>query len=625
MPKNIVVLSDGTGQEGGKGHDTNVYKLFRMLEDRTDRQVVFYDEGLGTDWRKITGSAFGVGFSKNLLQCYQFIFDNYESEDRIFLFGFSRGAATVRSLSSFIQYFGILPKSRPELIHKAYKLYEKGRQAYGANIWKQTRSKFVKDDDSDVLNDEAEEFIKEHPNQWANIEFMGVWDTVPALGFVAMAGVNLLLGKALRYSFHDFRLHPRVQNAYHALSIDDDRLWFHPSLWREKSREDQVVEQVWFSGAHTDIGGGFNNAGLSDISLEWMVEKAVHHGLRLYLRSRKYWNFVIAPDMTDEWHPPREGAAKIFKEGPRDKVWSQQRADKKTEETAENAFGAPIIHQSVLERHMRRKNRKKEWILEDTSKSTGAGFDEFLRRKFYDYIKFEWKKYDWVNDVPQEKDFEEWIKGSIYAEYKDQYDWDKYREHLEKGYKAYCKRQWQVDGTDLAISRNKWLGWNKFENKKNRVENWIDGYQPYKDWREKHTMKFEDVTYYVEPISFVNAVLPSPERADVYWLSFRDYDENTLDGVLARIRNDVNSKIEKSTEYLNLPGKSEKIEDDDTPKTILDKIEKGKIRIPIESDDYKFLKRSFRAGGDFNRIDEDLKRWSGKNKNYIKQFKLKDE
>jgi len=624
MPKNIVVLSDGTGQEGGKGHDTNVYKLFRMLEDRTDKQVVFYDEGLGTDWRKISGNAFGVGFSKNLLQCYQFIFDNYESEDRIFLFGFSRGAATVRSLSSFIQYFGILPKSRPELIDKAYKLYEKGRQAYGANIFKQAMSK-IGSDDSDSLNDEADDFIKEHPNQWANIEFMGVWDTVPALGLVAVAGLNLVLGKTFKYNFHDFRLHPRVQNAYHALSIDDDRLWFHPSLWREKSREDQVVEQVWFSGAHTDIGGGFNRAGLSDISFEWMVEKAVHHGLRLYLRSRKYWNFVIAPDMTDEWHPPRAGAGKIFKKGPRDKVWSEKGRKGDNEESAKTAFGPPIIHQSVLERHMRSKNGNNEWILDGTNKSSDPDFKEFLRRKFYDYLKYEWKKYDWANEAPQRTEFEEWIKDSIYSKYKDEYDWDKYREHLEKGYKAFCKQRWQRDGTDLPISREKWLGYNKFENKNNRVENWIDGFEEFIKWRTEHTREFDGVTYYVEPVKLVDEILNAAVKEAGDRQSFRDYDEKTLGEVLARIKKDINDKIKDYMEDPDKPGKPVMISDEDTPGTIIDKIEKGKIRIPIESDDYKFLKRGYKSKGNFNRIDEDLKRWSGKNKDYIKQFKLKGE
>ncbi len=130
MPKNIIILSDGTGQEGGKGHDTNVYKLFRMLEDRTDRQIVFYDQGLGTNGDRVGGMAFGRGIDRNILQCYRFLFDHYRSGDRIFLFGFSRGAATVRSLASFIHYFGILPTARPELIEQAYRIYKNRKRSY---------------------------------------------------------------------------------------------------------------------------------------------------------------------------------------------------------------------------------------------------------------------------------------------------------------------------------------------------------------------------------------------------------------------------------------------------------------------------------------------------------------
>ena len=129
MEKNIVVFSDGTGQEGGRGHNTNVYKLFNMIEDRTDRQVIYYDRGLGTGWRKVTGTVTGMGISKNIRDCYEFIFENYCAGDQIFLFGFSRGATTVRSLSSFVHLFGILPKSRPELIKQAYRiLYKNGLQ-----------------------------------------------------------------------------------------------------------------------------------------------------------------------------------------------------------------------------------------------------------------------------------------------------------------------------------------------------------------------------------------------------------------------------------------------------------------------------------------------------------------
>lgn len=578
MSKNIVVLSDGTGQEGGKGHDTNVYKLFRMLEDRTDKQVVFYDEGLGTDRRKVSGNAFGVGFSKNLKQCYQFIFDNYNAGDRIYLFGFSRGAATVRSLASFIHYFGILPKSRPELIKKAYKLYKQGQDEVGSELINQAYKLYKmgldKDEWEDVLNKEATKFVHEHPNQWAKIEFLGVWDTVPALGVVALAGLNSVLGKILKYNFHDYKLHPSVKNAYHALAIDDDRLWFHPSLWAKKTREEQIVEQIWFSGAHTDVGGGFNEPGLSDIALEWMLEKAVSHGLRIFLGSRKYWNFVVSPDPTDLYHPPRKGFGKIFKEGKRNNVWKEQKAHAE--------FGMPIIHRSVLERHKRSvhsdepesEDDKNPWILKQTSKSSNyirqKDFKEFLRRKFYETVKFEWKKYDWENDQSQTKSFGDWIKEptSKYQEYYNSYDWGFQKVFMEDGYKEYCIDFWnnpEKDPKQESETRIEWMehfsnldwleGYQPYqdwlkeaqdylkEHKERLKPDWLDSYQPYKDWLEEHTVKHNKQTFYVEPFRELafekeeefkcysplqdsGEEKPGEPEKDV--LSLRDYDEEKL-------------------------------------------------------------------------------------------------
>jgi uncharacterized protein (DUF2235 family) len=379
MSKNIVVLSDGTGQDGGTGHDSNIYKLYRMLEDRTEDQVVYYDQGVGTDRRKISGNAFGVGFTDNIIQCYRFIFENYEAGDKIFLLGFSRGAATVRSLASFIHYFGILPKSRSALIKQAFKLYEDGLQPVtqdketppeedpskfierltkrGNELINDTSYKIYKALRKD-LKDKANQFTIAHPNMWAEIEFLGVWDTVPALGVVALAGLSLVVDRLpwWRFSFHDFALHRSVKNAYQALSIDDDRQWFWPTIWNRYGDENkQKIKQVWFSGAHTDIGGGFAEAGLSDITLDWMVQKAALHGLRFYFGSRKYWNFCIAPDATDIDHPPRAGWGKVYKAGERANVW-----DKKAVDT----FGPPIIHASVLER-ARCDPTYRPWILKN--------------------------------------------------------------------------------------------------------------------------------------------------------------------------------------------------------------------------------------------------------------------
>src|SRR5210317_282795 len=168
MSKNIVIFSDGTGQEGGEGHNTNIYKIFNMLEDRTPRQITFYDRGLGTGWRKFSGNTMGAGISQNIKECYQFIFENYESgkhgepNDQVYLFGFSRGAATVRSLSGFIHEFGILPKSRPELIDQAWDIYKIGNDA--------KRKK------------KTDDFLLQHHNMWLRIKFLGVFDTVAALG-----------------------------------------------------------------------------------------------------------------------------------------------------------------------------------------------------------------------------------------------------------------------------------------------------------------------------------------------------------------------------------------------------------------------------------------------------------
>ena len=432
MSKNIVVLSDGTGQDGGTGHDSNVYKLYIMLEDRTEDQIVYYDQGVGTDWRKVSGNAFGVGFTANIIQCYRFIFENYNAGDKIFLFGFSRGAATVRSLASFIHYFGILPKSRSALIKQAFQLYESGLQPVTQDketiLEEDTRkfmqrltergSQIINDASYQIyralrkdLNDKANQFTIAHPNMWVEVEFLGVWDTVPALGVVPLASLSLVVDRLpwWRHSFHDFTLHRSVKNAYQVLSIDDDREWFRPTIWNQYGDENrQKIKQVWFSGAHTDVGGGFAEAGLSDITLEWMVQKALFHGLRLYLGSRKYWNFCITPDATDIDHPPRKGWGRVYKAGERDEVW-----DKKAVET----FGPPIIHESVLER-ARQDPSYRPWILKnygtypDPEKWLQENQEKYLRSKYDAEVNNryqEWCMDGWQSGEQNLPDLEAWL------------------------------------------------------------------------------------------------------------------------------------------------------------------------------------------------------------------------
>ena len=331
MSKNIVVFSDGTGQEGGTSHNTNVYKLFNMIEDRTDRQVAFYDRGLGTGWRKVSGNAGGMGISKNIMECYEFIFENYMAGDQIYLFGFSRGAATVRSLSSLIHYFGILPKSRSELIKKAYKIY--------------------KTSNPDRRKQKADEFIAKHHTIWTRVKFLGVWDTVAALG-VPFRAVDVVLDKLpfFKHRFHNFTLSESVENAYQALAIDDERKTFHPVLWDPEIKEYQKMKQVWFCCAHTDVGGGYPEHELSDIPMVWMIQQAVASGLRIYPE----YKVKIKQDVNGIMHDPRQGFPKnLFRKKVRS--WNSQ------------THGKPVIHDSVLKRKLNRENKEDPpydpWIL----------------------------------------------------------------------------------------------------------------------------------------------------------------------------------------------------------------------------------------------------------------------
>ena len=319
MGKNIVVLSDGTGQLGGKKHNTNVYKLFNMLEDRTSNQIAFYDPGLGTDWHKVTGNIGGRGFSKNLLDCYRFIFQNFEADDHIYLFGFSRGAATVRSLSGFIHAFGILPKCREDLIQQAYKIYK------------------IRDDKE--RKKRAAELVEKNSTMWCKIKFVGVWDTVAALG-LPLKWTSYFLDRLFPHRFHNFKLSDSVEYARHALAIDDERKTFHPVLW-DRLQEGQPAErlkQVWFSGVHTDVGGGYAEEELSNISLCWMVHEATAKGLRLYNKSEAYGRFkACITDPNGVMHNEQTGfPGKMFRRLQR--TWDSK------------INGEPCIHSSVFKR-----------------------------------------------------------------------------------------------------------------------------------------------------------------------------------------------------------------------------------------------------------------------------------
>lgn len=270
--KRIVICCDGTWNTPDKNKEgipvpTNVVKIAQAVT-QTDKdgtvQLMYYDPGVGTSgsWlRRACDGATGSGLSHNILEAYRYLISNYASGDQLFFFGFSRGAFTVRSLAGLIRNSGILRPNADDLVDRAFALYRARRlsthpKEKEATLFRRTYAV------SDVTP----------------IRFIGVWDTVGALG-------NPLLLRSIptpRHRFHDRRLSSTVKHAYHALAIDEKRPHFKATMWHQQPHaQNQSFEQVWFVGVHSNIGGGYPFTGLSDIALEWMADKARLCGLEI--------------------------------------------------------------------------------------------------------------------------------------------------------------------------------------------------------------------------------------------------------------------------------------------------------------------------------------------------------
>ena len=256
--KNIVVCCDGTGNEYGT-NNTNVVTAYELAEEGA-HQCRYYDPGVGTGgWvyeedggtlRAAMDQATGHGLRKNVEDAYRFLMPVHEDGDRVFLFGFSRGAFTVRSLAGMLHCCGLLRPTASNLVEYASKRYHQ---------------KDAGKDDAAVDAGFRATFARPCP-----VHFIGVWDTVESL--ILNAG----------RMWHDTRLTPETVYAYHALAIDERRRDFPPCLWDESSRaDDQVLEQVWFAGVHSDVGGWYDERGLSNIALQWMLGKARACGVHL--------------------------------------------------------------------------------------------------------------------------------------------------------------------------------------------------------------------------------------------------------------------------------------------------------------------------------------------------------
>ncbi|MGE2832976.1 DUF2235 domain-containing protein [Mycobacterium sp. SMC-4] len=266
MPKSLVLCCDGTWNTPDQKRPTNVTKVALAVAETNDSgepQRTLYHRGVGSSvGERFRGGAFGYGLSRNVRQVYRFLVENYEPGDRLYFFGFSRGAFTARSTAGFVRNCGILRRSESDRVDEAYDLYRSKKPG--------TRPRSV----------EASLFRRAYSHE-PRIRFIGVWDTVGALG-VPLNGLLLSSWINRRWQFHDTELSSHVDAAFHALAIDEQRGPFEPTLWtrQPEARAQQVLEQVWFSGVHCDVGGGNPEHGLSDIPLLWMVSRARGCGLR---------------------------------------------------------------------------------------------------------------------------------------------------------------------------------------------------------------------------------------------------------------------------------------------------------------------------------------------------------
>ena len=371
MSKNIILLSDGTGNSSAKIFKTNVWRLFQILDLRDPtKQVAFYDDGVGTSSFKafaILGGVFGFGLKRNVIDIYSFFCRNYRFGDRIYCFGFSRGAFTIRIVAGMIARQGLVNYNNDEadlarFAADAYRLYRRrftggiakylgyigidlrGMRDFVIRQWRKLRHQSVS---------------APPPTSIESIHFVGIWDTVDAYG-----GPIEEMTRAIDYwiwplSMPDRFMSAKVHKACHALALEDERDAFRPVIWDQRyvrgtasvsgqtktewlfdinydPRSDaakavepaphlrtdvapidrQRISQVWFTGVHSDIGGGYPQDGLSYVTFDWMLDRAAAYGLKYFDEPRE---LLVDPQINpnDKLNDSRKGLAGYYRYKPR--------------------------------------------------------------------------------------------------------------------------------------------------------------------------------------------------------------------------------------------------------------------------------------------------------------------
>jgi uncharacterized protein (DUF2235 family) len=375
--KNIILLSDGTGNSSAKLFKTNVWRVYQALDlaDPKDpeqpRQFAFYDNGVGSSSFKplaALGGAVGVGLSRNVRDLYTFVCRTYQPGDKIYAFGFSRGAFTIRVLVGLILDQGLVPYDGNEAeldryAAAAYRAYRKKYNTTGGLVGplRQLRD-FVIDTRDRLfgrrLYRQVVKIGRPQSPDALNIEFVGLWDTVDAYGLPVDEMTRAVDWFIWPLTMRDLNLNGRVKRARHALALDDERNTFHPRLWNEEPFaerpdtgvpggnratthiDEERISQVWFAGVHSNVGGGYPDDSLAHVSLEWIMSEAKKYGVRF---STKIWDeFRAVADENGPIYDSRHGLGGYYRYNPR-------RIEKLTH-TDEVVIKRPKVHESVLRR-----------------------------------------------------------------------------------------------------------------------------------------------------------------------------------------------------------------------------------------------------------------------------------
>ena len=265
---NVVICFDGTGGDVRAHGNTNVVQLFRRLRNQPGEQLTYYDPGVGTfsaagAWTtpaqrisKFMGSAFGAGMRTNLQEAYTFLISHWQPGDNIFIFGFSRGAYCARALAGLLNLIGIMRPGSDNLVRYAVSNYARRKPKWSRDDWIQAKQF------ASVTSQEVDGHL------WVPVTYLGVWDTVKAPG---------ILRRSMEWPFT--RSLPNVVAGRHAVSIDETRRPFREYLLGE---DQQTIEEVWFAGVHSDIGGGYlDKPRLGDVALKWITDGARASGILL--------------------------------------------------------------------------------------------------------------------------------------------------------------------------------------------------------------------------------------------------------------------------------------------------------------------------------------------------------